>query len=173
MEEAANIGITSALIIGIGLFFFILGLHIITWRFFKPKGEIGPIFSVFFLGPLPIVIGLFFWEGLPFNVWDVTFGVILCYALSGAYVLSYPAITTEIPSFKILLLLHRQGALCERELLEAFTQKENVGSRIKLLQQDGLISVYKGKPKLSLAGHTLARIFLCYRMFLGSGTGKG
>lgn len=161
-----------AIFTGAGLFVLLLVFHILVWRLIKPKGEIIPLVGSFVLCPLLLMLMqyLFFPLQLGNEMW---LGWLLYFVLAGCYIQTYPAITTEIPSLKIVLLLHSCGSLSEREIVAAFTQHEMFQSRVELLKQDYLIDMDGTTPKLSYTGRLLAKVFLAYRAFLGAEIGKG
>lgn len=158
---------------GAGLFITLLLFHVLVWRFIKPKGEIIPLGGLFILFPLSLFLAQYLFSPLQLGKDELWLGGILYFVLAGCYIQTYPAITTEIPSLKIMSLLHARGPLSEREIISAFTQHEMFQSRLDLLRQDCLIHMDGSTPRLSHVGRLLARIFLAYRTFLGAEIGKG
>lgn len=162
-----------ALFYGAGLFITLIVFHVIVWRFIKPKGEIIPIVSLFILFPLSIIIAQYLFYPLQLSKDEIWLGWILYFTLAGCYIQTYPAVTTEIPSLKIMLLLHVRGQLSEREIISAFTRHEMFQSRLDLLRQDCLIHTDSSTSRLSRAGRIIAKIFIAYRTFIGAEIGKG
>lgn len=155
------------------MFLFMLILHVIIWNLLSPNGEIIPLFMNFILLPIPLFISQYILVIYPLSHWEVSFGILLYYALSGCYIQTFPAITTEIPSFKILMLLYHNGPLTEEDINIIFKQEEMVESRINLLRQDSLVRIIDGRFVLNRYGSFLAMVFLKYRRFLGLTMGKG
>ncbi len=164
---------TNTILLGIGMFFFMLIVHVIIWNLLSPNGEIIPLFINFIFLPIPLFIAQYIWEIYPLSHWEVSLGILLYYALSGCYIQTFPAITTKIPSFRILMLLYHKGPLTEEDINIVFEQEEMVESRINLLQQDSLVKIIDGRFILNRHGSFLAIIFLKYRRFLGLTMGKG
>ena len=163
----------NTIIFGLGTFLFILMLHIAIWNLLSPNGEIIPLFINFVLLPIPLFISQYLWAIYPISHQELILVMLLYYAFSGCYIQTFPAITTEIPSFKILMLLYHKGPLKEEDISVAFNREEMMESRIHLLQQDFLIKIIDGKFVLNRYGSFLAIIFIMYRRFLGLTMGKG
>ena len=161
----------------LGLAFFggIWVLHVIVWRIFKPKGEIKPLFLLFF--GLPGLVGLFIWQVYPIlDPIDLALASMVHLSISVAYIQTYPAISTVIPSFRVLQLVHHAGpqGLKAEDILKEFGTEEMVGSRVELMLEDSLIiKDESGQLSLSSTGNLIASTFLAYRALLGLEVGKG
>lgn len=163
----------TAIFTGVGFFALLLVLHVLIWRIVKPKGEIIPLVALFVLFPMLLMLVQCIFFPAQLNEHELWPSWLLYFVLAGCYIQTYPAISTEIPSLKIVLLLNSRGSLSEREIIAAFTQHEIFQSRVELLKQDYLIDLDGTTPKLSCLGRFLARMFLAYRAFLGAEIGKG
>lgn len=164
---------TIVIFTGAGLFLTLIVFHVLVWRIIKPKGEIIPLGGLFVLFPLLLILTQYLFSPLQLSKDEIWLGGVLYFVLAGCYIQTWPAITTEIPSLKILLLLHFRGPLSECEIISAFTQHEMLQSRLDLLRQDHLIYMDGLTPKLCRTGKLLVRLFLAYRAFLGANVGEG
>ena len=162
---------------GIGAFLIVLLLHILVWNVWQPKAEIKPLLLIFIILPtLGWLVGLLLIENIGLlSVLDLGLSSLLYYALAAAYIQTYPAITTEIPSFRVLLLLHEAGesGLSRDKLVVKFGTGELLESRLELMKEDSLVKMEGDRIGLSAAGNLLATIFMTYRRLLGLNQGKG
>lgn len=162
------------LIIGISTFFIMLLLHIILWNIIYIKGEMIALFNLFIVTPLILIL-----FGIKINLFQVDLDnliliLILYYSLALVYIQTYPAIVTQIPTFKILLLIKKNNNCITFEELElSFNQEELINSRINLLKQDKLILIRDHKVELNIIGKILSNVFYYYRKFLGLKVGDG
>lgn len=158
---------------GLAVFFAFWVLHLLWWRWSRPKGEIRPLVAVFLLLPGVLFLGIHrfypFWGAL-----DLALAFTVHLALAVVYIQTYPAIASTIPSFRILIGVHAaKEGLSVPEIERLFAQGELIGSRVELLGEDGLVRSGEKGPRLSAFGQLLAVVFLTYRRFLGLQRGQG
>ena len=100
---------------------------------------------------------------------------LLQFALSFAYILSYPAIEAVSPSLAISLMVgdsNPQGMLHE-DLLHVFDEEIVLKPRIQDLIEAGLIIETNGYFTVTSRGITFVRCFILLRRLLGLPIGKG
>lgn len=149
-------------------------VHLVWWRIATPRGEIKPLFACFLLLPLA-VLALLAWVYPVVGLLESGLAATLHLAFAVVYIQTYPAIATEIPSFRLLRLVEAaepKGADAA-QLAEQIGAGELVGSRSDLLYQDGLVEKGPEGLRLKGAGRLLAQCFTFYRRFLGLGEGGG
>ena len=160
---------------GVFLFILIFLIHLFIWHFFAVKKEILILFSIFIgipLIPFIFLLSLELTEPL-----RATAAGAIYFSLAIAYMQTYPLLREVIPSFRILLLIHQQGArgMGEAEIVGVFKEDERFFlKKIQELEKDSLIRVNKqGYLRLSLSGGLLAAFFIFYRRLLGLKWGQG
>jgi len=156
------------------LFLVSLLLHVVLWRLFDIKREIVTLFLIFIGFPLVLVIG-FKVSGIWVGTQALAIGV-LDFALAIAYIQTYPTLRTDIPTFRILILLdqYRGAGLDEREIIERLRDSPDMFSRkVVELERDGLAVRREGWIYLTSAGLLITRIFIFYRRMLGLPYGAG
>ncbi|MDT8448144.1 MAG: hypothetical protein RRB13_14725 [bacterium] len=140
----------------------------------RPTGEIKPLFLIFLIFPLLLCGASALWWPL-LEPLELALAVTLHLAIAVVYIQTYPAIATEIPSFRILRLAESAGpgGASMEELITQMGQGELVGSRQSLMTEDGLVIESAEGMSLTTAGKLLAVAFLTYRKLLGLGEGGG
>lgn len=162
------------LFFGFILFLASLILHLVLWRLFDIKKEILTLFSLFIGLPLLALAGL--WAS---GVWDATQALaigVFDFALAVSYIQTYPTLRTDIPTFRILILLdhYRGTGLDERFIIERLRDSPHMFSRkVVELERDGLAVRREGRIYLTFAGLLITRIFIYYRRMLGLPYGAG
>jgi predicted transcriptional regulator len=94
-----------------------------------------------------------------------------------AFIQTYPAIRREIPSFKILLLIHscnrKNIEINDNIIIENLSKFNSLESKINELLQDGFVISNNNSLVLTKSGLILATFFKIYRKLLGLENGKG
>ncbi len=179
---------TEVLLYGILLFFVSLAIHVLVWRVRLPRHRALALFFIFFLLP-PLAwsaAALASFAGLsPFRVAGpflplfhhadgLAAVILLHYALSSAYILSYPAVEAISPTLAIALLMGDSGrALEEGDLAVCFPDESILAPRIMDLVKSRLVRLDKGVLSLTWRGRVLVLFFSSLRSFLGLRPGKG
>ena len=174
------------LIIGISIFIMCLCLHILIWRWRHPHHHIITLSIIFIIVPTAIsIVGfiLLWFNLLPFDIaniisisasgWLLVF--LLHFSLSGAYILSYPAIQAVSPSLAILLIVrsYMPDGLAYTELRSHFTVEDLLEARINDLKDALLVTESDGYLRLAPRGFFLIRFTGFLRKLLGLSVGKG
>lgn len=175
----------SILLTGTFVFIICLFLHIIIWRWRYPKKRNVALFLIFIIIPTICIIAIiginyfiFLSEGIKsihFATSDWLAVYLLHFALSLAYILSYPAVEAVSPSLSILLMLgasNHHGMLCE-DLLHVFDDEVVLEPRIQDLIESGLVVKSDGYLTVTLHGSTFVKCFILLRHVLGLPIGKG
>ena len=97
------------------------------------------------------------------------------YAMALVFIMTYPALRIEIPTFKILLLLKKAKStgLKKLKLKELMSESELFTDCLKNLSNEGLISHNDGIICIKFPGKVFANLFIHYRRLLGFSTGRG
>ncbi len=169
----------SIIFSGMIVFAAILLLHIVVWRWMRPRSEIKWLLALFYGLPALLLAGYLLAPAAggrelvrPVDLFSLS---VLYVSMAGVYIQIYPALTCDIPSFKILKAVHAAGAagLSRAEIERLFGGEELVDSRIDLIKKDGLVESAGQGLKLTAFGDTLAGGFILYRRICGLGVGKG
>jgi len=166
-----------SLIIGTVIFLLVLAFHIIIWRVKKPENEIIFLLSLFIIIPFLFfifVILINFFRNFAGN--DVLFSTFLLYfALSCAYIQTYPAARANAPSLQIVYFIYKSGknGLSEDDIINKFNLDDLVYERIKDLIEEGFVYEDEGRLFFLKKGIILANIYWLYRKIYGIGYGQG
>ncbi len=154
-------------------FVILLVIHLLIRRFIRVQREILLLFVLFLLFPLLCFIILTIKSADPSANLIATAAVYFSLAL--VYLQTYPVLTTEIPSFKILRLVHDQKGITETEIIASLRDdKELFDAKVEELEKDSLVVRRKdNRYELSGSGKALADLFILYRSLLGAKWGKG
>ena len=112
---------------------------------------------------------------IPFTLAEWSAIYLLHFALSFAYILSYPAIEAVSPSLVISLMIgdsKPQGMLHE-DLVHVFGDEIVLEPRIRNLVEAGLIVETDGYFTVTSRGITFVKCFILLRRLLGLPIGKG
>jgi hypothetical protein len=159
-------------------FVIILFIHVIFWNIFRIKSEILALMTLFFACPFFFWVIIFIYSEITntYEGIDILLSAFLFFVLCGAYVQTYPAISTEIPSSRILTIIknaNKEG-IKKEDIFLNFSENELLSSRIELLLQDKLIVVNNNESiELSQLGSFLANSAIFYRRILGLREGRG
>src|SRR3989339_972144 len=87
---------------GVGLFAAAFVLHLVLWKLFRPEAELSPLAKLFLFFPLA-AIPVAAWTGVQLDWLGWVLALFLYFSLAAAYIQTYPAIASDIPSFQLLL----------------------------------------------------------------------
>jgi hypothetical protein len=164
----------AVLLVGFLAFTACLGVHVVLWRVARPRSDMRGLFGIFLVAPsgvaLPVVAvdalapGAGFPDGL-----DVAATLLLHWALSFAYIQSYPAVQAVAPSLEIAYAVRRSmpRGLSRDELLARLNTKALVQDRVEDLVADRLVRLENDRYVLTPASAILVRFFLGLRALLG------
>jgi len=162
----------TVLACGIGLFIAALTTHVLLWNLFCIRKEVLWLIIVFMVIPLIILITLCATGCLDITV--ATAAGLLHMALAAVYVQTYPALREDIPSIRILMLVHENyGGMTRHELVAQLARHKLFETKILDLENDSFIRVMDGRMTLTTAGTVLAATFYFYRRLLRCDAGKG
>jgi len=172
---------TIILLTSISVFLLCLLIHVLLWRVRLPRHRALWLFLVFFFLP-PIIwflhSFLVFVLDLParyaLRVLDGAVVLLLHYALSSAYILSYPAVEALSPTLVIALFLARSNAESDFEDLAGLFPDESIlMPRIMDLIESNLVRLDNDTLSLTLRGRILVNFFTIFRSFIGLKQGRG
>lgn len=143
---------------GGSVFLLLFALQVLAWRIFRPKRQMLALFLIYF-GP---VFGLAYFI-LPAGIF--------LFALSAAYVMTFPAIQAQSPTLLLIQEIKRRGGrVGEDDLGAIFNERLLLEERKKDLSRDGLVNA---DGSMGRFGKALAVVFLLYRRMLGISGGTG
>lgn len=166
---------------GFLLFLACLSIHIILWHIRYPRNRAGALFFIFFFLPV-LAAALFFILVKHGNLtytqsfkpveWLAVF--LLHFALSSAYIMTYPAVEALSPSLVLVLLIgESSGGLTHKDLSGVFADDILLNPRITDLHDMNLIRESGGGLYLTFKGRLLIHFFVLYRSFIGLPAGRG
>jgi hypothetical protein len=155
-------------------------LHIIIWRWRNPENYLLALLTVFFIVPGALVVLLAYighstYTPGDFSVLDLTAVFFFHISLSGAYILTYPAIQAICPSMSMLLIISAsmpQGATHE-ELKSSFDIEGLLHPRLRDLVDNRLIVQSDDSFSITKLGVFVLGFFMILRRILGLPIGKG
>lgn len=167
----------SIILDGFSLFFICLLIHIIIWRLHHPKRQILTLFGLFLLFP---TLFHFFIYMITKNVLSLNIGkllqiYLLHYALSLAYIFSYPAAQAACPSFVILRIIRSSmpRGLTRDEIYSYCLDKKLFNPHVLDLVNENLVINKNGWLELTKRGRLILKIFIILRKLFGLPIGKG
>jgi len=155
------------------LFMGVFILHVAIWRLFRVRREMMLLAALFLVMPGgALVTALAFGWLMPVEMLATA---LMLYALSVAYVQTYPGLKDDIPSFRILMLLDQAGreGMTKSDILDRIGEQSLFVFKVAELESDGLVVWDGDSVRLTPAGRILAAVFSSYRRLLGLGLGKG
>jgi hypothetical protein len=163
----------SLLAHGIGLFVAALITHVLLWNMFRIRREVLWLAVVFVVIPLMVLATLRAVGYLETAVSATAVGL-LHMALAVVYVQTYPALREDIPSLRILMLVHgHPGGRTRDDLVAQLTGHGLFETKLRDLENDAFVRARDGRMTLTAAGAALATVFDLYRRWLGRSAGKG
>lgn len=167
----------SIILYGFLLFFICLSIHIIIWRLRHPKRQISTLFGVFFLFPILVhfLIYVTTKNVLSLNIGEILQVYLLGYAISLAYIFSYPAAQAGCPSFVILLIIKSAmpRGITKDELYSYCLDNNLFDPHIHNLVNENLILDKNGWLELTKKGRLVLKFFIMLRKLFGLPIGKG
>lgn len=158
------------------IFFFvcITVMHILIWRFLKPKNQVAWLFTVYLIFPL-LMLPFFIYKTDSKDFLDFLFAGFFYFILAQFYIQTYTAVQAVAPSLQIIYLLYKTGkaGLTEEEIEKHFDYKNLVQDRIDDLKSDNFICEKDNFLYLNTSGKILANIFYYYRKLYGLEIGEG
>jgi hypothetical protein len=151
-----------------------LAVHVVLWRLARPRSDMRALFAIFLVAPSAVALfvvaagALAPAAGLPDGL-DVVAALVLHWALSSAYIQSYPAAQAMAPSLEIASLVRRSmpRGLSSEELVARLNTGALVQERVEDLVADRLVRVEGHRYVLTPASARLVRFFLGLRALLG------
>ena len=177
----------SIIFYGFLLFFICLSIHVIIWRLYHSKRQIFTLFSLFISFPLLFHVFIYNFD-IVFNVENVItknllslntgeflLVYLLFYALSLAYIFSYPAAQAGCPSFIILLIIEssKRGGITREGIHSYCLGKKLFGLRVYDLVDENLVIDKDGWFELTKKGLLISRVFIILRKLFNLPLGKG
>jgi hypothetical protein len=164
----------AVLLAGFVAFAACLAVHVALWRLARPRSDMRALFGIFFVAPSAVALlvvasgALAPGAGLPDGL-DVAAALLLHWALSAAYVQSYPAVQAVAPSLEIAYAVRRSmpRGLSRHELAAQLNTRALVRDRVEDLVTDRLVRLERDRYVLTPASATLVRFFLGLRALLG------
>lgn len=155
------------------LFMGVFALHVAVWRLFRVRREM-VLLALLFLAIPGVALVAALVSGLLAPV-ETFAAALMLYALSMAYIQTYPGLKDDIPSFRILILLDQAGSegMTESEILGRIGEQSLFAFKVAELEGDSLVIRVGDRVRLTPAGRILATVFRSYRRLLGLGLGKG
>ncbi len=165
---------SSVLLISLFLFFFSHSLHILIWRFGRPRND-ALVLVLVFLAPLlilPLLAGNVA-QGL--DAVDFAAICLLQIALGCAYIQIYPASQAQSPSLKIMMIVDRgmPAGVTEENIRKSFRQETLFDERLDDLLLSGLVENTNGQLQLTPRGRQFIFPFLLIRKWVGLPFGEG
>lgn len=161
---------------GVLAFIFIFFLHIVIWRVFRPKNHISSIFQLFLIFPFILAVFIYLLSNKYhfISIFDFFSACLLFFAISCAYIQTYPAIQAWSPTLKIIYYLQKsKSGLSFKEMENLFSDKALLADRLDDLFKEKLVYQSDNVLKLSLKSKFMAWTFYLYRQLLGLQQGEG
>ena len=160
---------TYVLLLGLATFAINLLVHAAIWNLFRVHKEIQALLILFVVAPSIGYLGLVLTSLVP--PWPVIAAGLLHLMLACAYIQTYPALREDIPSVRILFMIHANPGIHNSDVVRHFHMEGLLDSqKVKDLGRDGLI-VKSDSPSsrlvLTKSGALLAAFFYSYRKILG------
>jgi hypothetical protein len=164
----------APLFFGFFLFLVFFLVHALVWRFRRIRKEIWALLIHFLFLPLPL------WGSAALldlgNSGERTAVFLVYFSFALVYLQTYPALKTDIPSFRILLWVEAAGpgGLAIAEIYERIAREGDFRkNKMNELEDDAFVVRRNGAFVLTAAGKILADFFIFYRRFLGLKVGGG
>lgn len=171
----------NIILFGFLSFFIVFIIHLIIWRVFRPKNDLGLLLILFIFIPFTIftlllicnIKNLFFLTNP-----EIILIFLFYFSLGLVYTQFYPGLKESSPTLAIINLLGRKKDKVRIETInEMFNSHNLIDGRIISLEKIRLIKTIKIKKEeeliLTKAGQFIAKFFFIYRRILGLEEGKG
>lgn len=171
---------------GVAFFVACLSVHIMIWRLRHPKHQALSLFVIFLV--TPVICNIIFFNSLHNNgqsgimkdlaslgLGDFLLIYLLHFALSAAYILSYPAAQAGCPTFIILAIINSAmpHGVTKDEIMAYFSERQLFDERIHDLVSEKLILDRDGWLEITPKGRLIISIFSTLRKAFGLPAGKG
>jgi len=180
-SPAAKPSDMKVFLLGIALFAIAFGVHVVRWRIAPPKGSAAILIrtlvaaiAVAALAALSIDYFIpdaarWFPEGV--GAWCES--VTLALAIAASYVMTYPAVEVESPSFLIVEFLKEAGVhgVTRQDLHERLNNAALVRPHVQDLLHEGLAVEQGAVLRLTARGRCVAFVFMSWRQMLGATKG--
>jgi len=172
---------TGILLAGILIFMGCLFVHAALWRVRLPGHRALTLFFIFFIVPL-LVWALYSFlvftrvlpQGYAPGLMNGAAILLLHFALSAAYILSYPAVEAISPTLAIALFLgNSKTAPRYEDLALLFPDESILTPRIMDLIESNLVRREDETLSLTFKGRALVNFFILFRSFIGLKEGRG
>jgi hypothetical protein len=148
--------------------------HVALWRIARPTSDARALFLIFLGVPAAAALG-FMGAGTAFagGGWpqwlDVLAMLLLHWALSLAYIQTYPAVQAQSPSLEIVYAVFKSmpRGLSREELLTTLDTRQLVGDRVEDLVANRLIRAAGDLYILTPLSTLIVKFFLGFRSLLG------
>ncbi len=162
------------LLIGVASFSLSLALHVLLWRLSRPRSDLWVLLAIFLAFPTLVALLILAGRaalpdaGFPAPL-DVGAVLMLHWAISAAYVQSYPAAQAQSPSLEIAHAIAKSAprGLSREELMATLTTGSLVQARVEDLVSNRLIRMEGDRYVLTPGAARLVEFFLGLRAFLG------
>jgi len=162
-------------------------MHIVIWRLYHPKRQILTLYALFLIFPILLhfliyIFDVFFTiqnatirNVLLLNIGELLELYLLHYALSLAYIFTYPAAQGACPSFLILLIIKSSmpRGITKDAIHSYYLDKKLFIARVHDLMDENLVVDNNGWLEMTSKGYLLLKIFVSLRKMFSLPIGKG
>lgn len=155
-------------------------VHCLIWKIRIPRRQVNTLMLLFacVMAFGFILFRIYFSEARSYGVFipvsDYVHGCFLFAVLTAAYIVSYPAVEVDSPSFVIITRIANAGSegLAEQTLDQDLTDDVLVKPRLEdLVTEKMILPDTNGRYRLTLKGRWFIRPFFLYRKLIGAGKG--
>lgn len=168
----------SAMFWGWSLFFIFWITHLFIWKMRVPRRQVLTLFVIFLVFMLLGCFAFLIWRQsldgerhlFASSILDFFHGCFLFTMLFAGYVVSYPAVEVDSPTFVIITAIANAGpaGLPREDLEQKLTNDLLVWPRLNDLITEGMIApAFDEKYRITRKGRWFVRPFCFYRSFLG------
>jgi hypothetical protein len=164
----------SVLTYGLASFLTCLAVHVLVWRLRRPRRQVLALAVVFWAAPVAAwsACGLLGMCAAP--GWDAVASALLHFALTCAYIQTYPAISDLSPSLLIMPLVARPEGASFEQILGQLNRPMLLEERIHYLIRARLVRpASDGRLELTVRSRALVALFVAMRRVLGMPAGQG
>ncbi len=167
----------AILVNGLTIFGASLILHFIIWRIRLPQRQLLTLLAVFCCALIIGLISVYFLSLIfssrysPKDGFEYFYVALFDFSFVLTYLLSYPAIEVESPSFLIVLSIDSASAtgLARASLNQIITDDLFVGNRIQSLVLGKMVQLRDGVYRITPKGLSLLKFFASFRHLVSSG----
>lgn len=164
---------TSALLLGLGMFAACWLLHVVIWRIHRPEAYPVWLPIIFVVMPVSVFLGFRVITGsFPFasTTPAVVAAFLLHVWLSGCYMGGYAGIIEYSPSAEILRVVRAnmpQGTPLDTLHVSSLSEDALTGMRIRHLLDSRMITIEDGKLRVTPRGQVVVNVCIVYRAVFG------